>query len=290
MLRRLRFNDVNQLQQQSADRQRFVLQQRNGAAAGIAGEDQIQTVDNQRMLPGDELRVFAGQGDVTLKGNGAAIFRQAREIRDQHMVGGGQDNQILTAIVLVDADDIKQVHGEGDQAGVVILFFNAFRKLLGFFSAVGVDLQQTVAALFQLRFQRFMLLAAGFDQVVEAVGIFRRGEIVNQFIMHAVVNGTAGRAGVLERVQTFVIPAHQHRLGGSFQIRNVDLNIVGLADTVKTTDTLLQQIRVERQVEHHQVAGELEVAAFRADFRTQQHLSAGIFLGEPGGGAVAFDN
>ena len=126
------------------------------------------------------------------------------------MVGGGQDNQVFTTVVLVDADNIEQVHGESDQAGVVILFFNAFRKLLGFFSAVGVDLQQTISALFQLRFQRFMLLAAGFDQVVEAVGIFRRGEIVNQFIMHAVVNGTAGRAGVLERVQTFVIPAHQH--------------------------------------------------------------------------------
>ena len=65
---------------------------------------------------------------------------------------------------------------------------------------------------------------------------------------------------------------------------------MSLADTVKTADTLLQQIRVERQVEHHQIAGELEVTAFGADLRTQQHLSAGIFLGEPGGGAVAFDN
>ena len=80
--------------------------------------------------------------------------------------------------------------------------------------------------------------------------------------MHAVVNGTAGRAGMLERVQTFVIPAYQHRLGGSLQIGNVDLNIVSLADTVKTADTLLQQIRVERQIEHHQIAGELEVTAF----------------------------
>jgi hypothetical protein len=39
------------------------------------------------------------------------------------------------------------------------------------FSAVGVDLQQAVAALLQLRFQRVVLLAAGFDQIVKAVGV-----------------------------------------------------------------------------------------------------------------------
>ena len=52
----------------------------------------------------------------------------------------------------------------------------------------------------------------------------------------------------------------------------MDLDIVRLADTVETTDTLLQQIRVKRQVEHHQVAGELEVASFGADLGAQQHL------------------
>ncbi len=50
----------------------------------------------------------------------------------------------------------------------------------------------------------------------------------------------------------------------------MDLDIVRLADTVETTDTLLQQIRVKRQVEHHQVAGELEVASFGADLGAQQ--------------------
>ncbi len=214
MFRRLRFDDVDQLQQQRADRQRLVLQQRNGAAAGIAGEDQIQTVANQRVFPGDELRVFTRQRHVTLEGNGAAIFRQAREIRHQHMIGRGQDDQVFAAVILVDADDIEQVHREGDQAGIVILLFDALRQSLRFFAAVGVDLQQTVAALFQLRFQRFMLLAAGFDQIVEAIGGFWRGKVVYQLIMDAVVDGTAGRAGMFEGVEPFVIPAHQHRLRG----------------------------------------------------------------------------
>ena len=46
------------------------------------------------------------------------------------------------------------------------------------------------------------------------------------------------------------------------------LDIVRLTDTVETANTLLQQIRVERQIEHYQVAGKLEVTAFGANFRT----------------------
>ncbi len=67
---------------------------------------------------------------------------------------------------------------------------------------------------------------------------------------------------MLKRIKTFVIPAHQHRLCGFFQPRHQDLNIVRLTNTVETANTLFQQIRVERQIEHHQMAGELEVTAF----------------------------
>jgi hypothetical protein len=83
------------------------------------------------------------------------------------VIGRGQDNQVLAAIVLVDADDVEQVHGEADQAGVIILLFNALSQRLRFFTAVGVDLQQAVAALLQLRFQRVVLLTAGFDQLIK---------------------------------------------------------------------------------------------------------------------------
>ncbi len=63
-----------------------------------------------------------------------------------------------------------------------------------------------------------------------------------------------------------------------------------LADTIETADTLFQQIRVERQIEHDQVAGELEVTAFRTDFRAQHHLSAAVLFGKPRRGAVAFND
>ena len=206
------------------------------------------------------------------------------------MIRRRQHNHVLAAIVLVNADDIKQVHGEGDKRGVVILLCNTVSQRLRFFAAVGVDLQQAVAALLQLRFQLIMLRAAGFNQIVKTVSIFRCGQVVNQLTVHAVIDGAAGRAGVFKRVQPFVIPAHQHRLRGFFKIWHVDLNVVRLANTIQTADTLLEQIRVEGQIEHHQMAGELEVTPFRADFGAEQHLRAAILFREPGRRAVAFNN
>lgn len=65
---------------------------------------------------------------------------------------------------------------------------------------------------------------------------------------------------------------------------------MSLADPVEAADALLEQVRVGRQVEQHQMVGELEVAAFAADFRADQHLGAELFVGEVGGGAVALKN
>ncbi len=80
--------------------------------------------------------------------------------------------------------------------------------------------------------------------------------------MDAVIDCPAGRTGVFKRIQSFVIPAQQHGLCGLLQPRHQNLNIVRLTDTIQTTDTLLQQVRVKRQIEHHQTAGKLEITAF----------------------------
>ena len=62
-----------------------------------------------------------------------------------------------------------------------------------------------------------------------------------------------------------------------------------LANAVQSPDALLQQIGVQRQVEQHQVATELEVAAFTADLGAHQNLGAAFGAGKIGGGAVAVD-
>ncbi len=63
-----------------------------------------------------------------------------------------------------------------------------------------------------------------------------------------------------------------------------------LANTIQTADTLLQQIRVEGEIKHHQTAGELEVAPFGADFGAEQHLCAAVLFGEPRRRTVTFNN
>jgi len=104
------------------------------------------------------------------------------------------------------------------------------------------------------------------------------------------LQGVAGRAGVEERIQRFVVPLEQALLRAGFQVRHVQFDHMFLADPVQTADPLFQQVGVGRQVEQHQVVGELEVAAFAADFRTDQHLGAEFFIGEVGGGAVTFED
>lgn len=87
------------------------------------------------------------------------------------MIGWCQYDYVVVVIVLIDIDNIEQVYGEGDQVGIVILFFNVFCQCLGFFVIVGVDFQQVVMILFQLCFQCFMLFAVVFDQIVKVFGL-----------------------------------------------------------------------------------------------------------------------
>ncbi|CSC77124.1 Uncharacterised protein [Vibrio cholerae] len=63
-----------------------------------------------------------------------------------------------------------------------------------------------------------------------------------------------------------------------------------MTNTVQTSDTLLKQIRVERQIEHHQLVRKLEVTTFGADFTTDQHLRAALFLGKVSSGFIAFND
>jgi len=58
------------------------------------------------------------------------------------------------------------------------------------------------------------------------------------------LQGVAGRAGVEERVQRFVVPLEQALLRAGFQVRHVQFDHMLLADPVQTTDPLFQQVGV----------------------------------------------
>ena len=78
-----------------------------------------------------------------------------------------------------------------------------------------------------------------------------------------------------------------NRLSGALKIRDVDVDGLGLADAVQAADTLLQQIRVGRQIKQHQMMSELEVTTLAADFRTDQCVGALLRVCEIGRGAIA---
>ncbi len=77
-----------------------------------------------------------------------------------------------------------------------------------------------------------------------------------------------------------------HRQRAVFQVRYVDFDGVGLADAIQTTNALLEQIGIQRQIEQHQMMGKLEIAPFAADFRANQNLTAGIFISKVSGSAI----
>ena len=51
-----------------------------------------------------------------------------------------------------------------------------------------------------------------------------------------------------------------------FAIGNVDVDVTGLADAVESADALFEDFGIAGESEQDEVSGELEVAAFRADF------------------------
>ena len=179
------------------------------------------------------------------------------------MIPGSQHQRIFTTIILVDADLVEHLEGEGDHAGVVIFGGELVDQLLGGLATAGVDFQQAIATLFQPGLERLVQFAGLGQQGVEGAllaGV--GGQQLEQLVTYRFEHRAGRRAGLLECIQTIVIPELQGALGSPFQIGDVDLDGILLTDTVQSADTLFQQIRVEWQIEQHQMAGKLEVATF----------------------------
>ena len=64
------------------------------------------------------------------------------------------------------------------------------------------------------------------------------------------------------------------------QMSNVDMHGVILTDPVETSDPLFQQVGMCGQIQTDQMVTELEVPAFAADFRADQHRAPMFHIGE----------
>ena len=282
--------DEQALQQHGAGLEYLVLQQGDGTVAHAAGQHQIHAALQHGVFPGDELHVLAGQGGMPVVGDGNAFIVTQREATIEHPLAGPQYQGVVRVVFAVDAEDIEQplhVHG---QLEVVVLPVNGVDHALGIAGmATGVQLQQAVTTTMQLILQ----LGTGLDGLVDQLLPFggrRVVQLAQQRGTEAVLQRVASRCGGAERVQCLVIPFEQVLLRRVFQVGYVQLNGVLLADAVQATDTLFQQIRMGRQIEHHQMMSELKVATFTADLRTDHHLGTELLVGEEGCGTVALDD
>ena len=70
-------------------------------------------------------------------------------------------------------------------------------------------------------------------------------------------------------------------VGGAGEVGDVDANGLGLANAVEAADALLDESRVEGEVEEDEVMGELEVASLAADLGAEEQPRA-LRFGEPG--------
>ncbi len=66
----------------------------------------------------------------------------------------------------------------------------------------------------------------------------------------------------------------------------MDVHGARLADAVEAADALFKDFRIAWQAEQNEVAGELEIATFTADFRADENARA-FGIGEPCGVAIA---
>ena len=241
------------------------------------------------MFPGEELHVLAGQRELAVIGDGHAFVVTERETGVEHLFARTQDQCILRVILAVDAEGIEQAFHVDRQGELVILFEDRLHQCLTLAGAAGIQLQQAVAAGMQLGFQCFAGGAARIEQR-GPVAVMATFEQCQQARAELLLQGVAGRTGIEEGVQGGVVPLEQALLGAAFQIGHMQFDGVALADAVEAADALFEQVRVGWQVEQHQMMGELEVAAFGADFRADQHLGAEFLVGEVGRGTVALED
>ena len=192
-------------------------------------------------------------------------------------------------VFAVDAKGVEQGFHVNRQGELVVLLKDRLNQCFAFARTTGVKLQQAVAASVQFLFETLALNPCFVDQRLPffiVCGFQQR----QQARAELVLQGVAGRAGVEEGIQRFVIPLEQALLRAGLKVWHVNFDDVLLADPVQTANTLLQQVRVGWQVEQHQVVSKLEVAAFTADFGTDQHLGAEFFICEVGCSTVALKN
>ena len=93
---------------------------------------------------------------------------------------------------------------------------------------------------------------------------------------------------IFEGVETSMKPFGDGFISAAGDKGDMDADRLSLADAIEAPDALLDEARIERKIEKHEVVRELEIATFATNFGTEQELSP-IGLGKPRGLAISLD-
>ena len=97
-----------------------------------------------------------------------------------------------------------------------------------------------------------------------------------------------GGHGIIKNAYSLIIKLYPDFFRSSWNVGKMDMDGIGLADTIEPADSLLHELGVFGEVPEDEVMGKLEVAPFASDFGAEEY--AGTFgIGKVGGLAVALD-
>lgn len=242
-----------------------------GAISFGAAEEEVDGACDHGVVPGEEGDVFAGEGAGAVERGYEAMVGEGGE-------GVGGDAAGVEFIGLgceffgMDAVVFEDIEHEGFEEFVSVFAADILDEALGGMGAEGVEFEEAVASLLQFGLEGFAGFLGLLDELGSFVGGFGRGqvgcfhgevmdvatELAEEFI-------TAFEVG-FDGVEAFVVPSGESFLWAAGGEGEVDMDGLGLADAVESTDALLEDFGVEWEVEEDEVVGELEVTSFAADF------------------------
>ncbi len=184
----------------------------------------------------------------------------------------------------MESEEVEHLNEEGFEVAVFVSGAEVVEEFVDLEGGAGAKFEEAVLAASE----------TGLEFLVRGGGFFDEGGEV--FFGEAVGNGGdfGGEGGLdfggavdggFEGIEALVIPESEGFGAGAGEVGNVDVDGGGLADAVEAADALLEEFDVAGEVEEDEVVGELEVAAFAADFGADEEADA-FGVGEGGGVAV----
>lgn len=203
-----------------------------------------------------------------ITGKGELIAEELFRLKAGLLRGQGLDTN---------AELIKEAVQVGLQDRRIIDVFYLCDELLGLLWATGVELKESITALFHLMPERLVGFPGFFDG--GGVECFQSiGKLLLEF------PGAAGWVG--ECIQAVMEPAEALRFGPTRRVGDVDVNIACLTDAIQSADALLECFGILGQIDEDEVLGKLEVTALATNFGCDQHAGT-IGFGKPSGLSVA---